>query len=289
VRRVYNDYACDHDHDQVDDHDSRWNDHDAGDHDNDSRDDHDDCRDDDYHAGDHHNRTNHDDSCDDNHHGCHDHDDYPSLLLTMTRPFSRKRRCRGDRGVAIVEAAIVTPVFFLFVLAIMEFGLLFKDSMSVQNAAVDGAREGSSSGVNAFADYDVLSVVQRDLAAITQNVNYVIVFKASGTGSSVPAACLTAASATQRGVAGSCNIYYPADWLASGYGSTEFGYDPVANPNPALLDVNWPALSRSDHKTAPGPDYLGVYIQATHQSLTGVVSSITLNKSSVIQLEATRK
>ena len=73
-----------------------------------------------------------------------------------------------------------------------------------------------------------------------------------------------------RGVPGTCNVYRPSDWNARSYGQSSFGYDPVANPNPALLDMNWPGLSRSDHKTDPGPDWLGVFVQATHDSLTGI-------------------
>ena len=211
----------------------------------------------------------------------------------MTRDASgagRPRRFRGDRGATIVEAAFVTPVFFLLVFGIMEFGWLYKDWMSVSNASHDGAREGSAAGVDAYADYDILFVVQRSLAALSKNVDYIIVFKATGPNMPVPGACKTAAAGGGRGVPGSCNVYYPADWNAPSYGQASFGYDAVANPNPALLDVNWPGLSRSDHKTDPGPDWLGVFVQATHDSLTGIsAGNQVLTRTSVIQIEATRK
>jgi hypothetical protein len=211
----------------------------------------------------------------------------------MTRAASRAgrpRRFRGDHGATIVEAAFVTPVFFLLVFGIMEFGWLYKDWMSVANASHDGAREGSSAGVDAYADYDILFVIQRSLAALSKNVDYVIVFKATGPNDPVPAACKTSAAGGGRGVPGSCNVYRPSDWNAPSYGQSSFGYDPVANPNPALLDMNWPGLSRSDHKTDPGPDWLGVFVQATHDSLTGIAAgNQTLSKTSIIQIEATRK
>ena len=202
----------------------------------------------------------------------------------------RPRRFRGERGATIVEAAFVTPVFFLLVFGIMEFGWLYKDWMSVSNASHDGAREGSASGVDAYADYNILFVIQRSLAALSKNVDYVIVFKAATANDTVPAACKTSAAGGGRGVAGSCNVYYPADWNAPSYGQASFGYDAIANPNPALLDKNWPGLSRSDHKTDPGPDFLGVFVQATHLSLTGIsAGNQTLTKTSIIQIEATRK
>ncbi|MEP6658981.1 MAG: TadE/TadG family type IV pilus assembly protein [Acidimicrobiales bacterium] len=211
----------------------------------------------------------------------------------MTRAASRAgrpRRFRGDHGATIVEAAFVTPVFFLLVFGIMEFGWLYKDWMSVANASHDGAREGSASGVDAYADYNILFVIQRSLAALSKNVDYIIVFKASGPNDPVPGACKAVADAGLRGVPSKCNVYYPADWNAPSYGQSSFGYDAVANPNPALLDLNWPGLSRSDHKTDPGPDWLGVFVQATHDSLTGIsAGNQVLTKTSVIQIEATRK
>jgi TadE-like protein len=211
----------------------------------------------------------------------------------MTRDANRAerpRRFRGDRGATLVEAAFVTPVFFLLVFGIMEFGWLYKDWMSVGNASHDGAREGSASGVDAYADYNILFVVQRSLAGLSKNVDYVIVFKAAGPNDPVPVPCKAVAGAGLRGVPNTCNVYYPSDWNGVGYGPAKFGYDAVANPDPALLDQNWPGLSRSDHKTDPGPDYLGVFVQATHDSLTGIAAgNQTLTKTSVIQIEATRK
>jgi Flp pilus assembly protein TadG len=40
------------------------------------------------------------------------------------------RRCR-DRGAALIEAAIIMPVLILVVVVIMEYGLAFKDYLTV--------------------------------------------------------------------------------------------------------------------------------------------------------------
>src|SRR6266550_3300335 len=45
-----------------------------------------------------------------------------------------------ERGVAIVEAALVLPVFFLLVLGIFEFGVMFSAYHSMEGAAREGAR-----------------------------------------------------------------------------------------------------------------------------------------------------
>jgi Flp pilus assembly protein TadG len=50
------------------------------------------------------------------------------------------RRARGDDGAALVEFAIVVPIFFLLVFGIMEFGWAFYQSLDVRHGAREGAR-----------------------------------------------------------------------------------------------------------------------------------------------------
>lgn len=49
-------------------------------------------------------------------------------------------RARGDRGAALVEFAIVVPLFFLLVFGIMEFGWAFYQHLDVRHGAREGAR-----------------------------------------------------------------------------------------------------------------------------------------------------
>lgn len=50
-------------------------------------------------------------------------------------------RYRKRRGAAIVEAALVLPIFFVVVLGIIEFGRAFMISQVLQNAAREGCRK----------------------------------------------------------------------------------------------------------------------------------------------------
>ncbi len=52
-------------------------------------------------------------------------------------------RRRGERGAAAVEFAIVAPLLFLLVFAIIDFGFAFHGWDAVQNAAREGARVGA--------------------------------------------------------------------------------------------------------------------------------------------------
>jgi len=47
---------------------------------------------------------------------------------------------RGKRGVATVEMAIVTPLLIFLLFAIVEFGVLMRDIISVHEAAREGTR-----------------------------------------------------------------------------------------------------------------------------------------------------
>jgi hypothetical protein len=67
---------------------------------------------------------------------------------------SRRRR---DRGAALIEAAIIMPVLILVVIVIMEYGLAFKDYLTVSYLSREGARIGAPAGDDLEADCAVLT------------------------------------------------------------------------------------------------------------------------------------
>ena len=76
------------------------------------------------------------------------------------------------RGQALVEYAILLPVFLLVLLGILEFGLAFSHHMTMEYATREGARTGAAlaNGSDAFdcsvVDDEVVASVQR---VLTQN------------------------------------------------------------------------------------------------------------------------
>ena len=68
-------------------------------------------------------------------------------------PRTRSRRRSRHRGQAIVETALVLPIFLILVLAIVDFGLGLRAWITVTNAAREGARvaavRGSCSAIEA--------------------------------------------------------------------------------------------------------------------------------------------
>jgi Flp pilus assembly protein TadG len=64
-----------------------------------------------------------------------------SLMRTHDeRKRRRGRRGAGDRGAALVEFAIIMPVLFLLIFAVIEFGWAFFQELDVRHAAREGGR-----------------------------------------------------------------------------------------------------------------------------------------------------
>ena len=92
------------------------------------------------------------------------HQGFPSLRRqpdTLTPSDNRVdgvcRSCRRNRrGAAVVEFAIVAPVFFLLVFGMIEYGRMVMVQQVLTNASREGARRAVLDGV---ADADVISTV----------------------------------------------------------------------------------------------------------------------------------
>jgi hypothetical protein len=174
-----------------------------------------------------------------------------------------------QRGAALVEAAIITPLLLLLIFGVIEFGFLFKDSLTLANATRSGARVGSSSANDPLADYNILKAIEPSQSFA--DVQVIVVYKADGPDGTVPPNCLT------TGVSGLCNHYTAADLSISQGAFLSPGY---------LPSQDWPASSRQcDPSTPSGPDYIGVYVDALHKSTVGFFPSRTLHDYTVMRVE----
>ncbi len=176
----------------------------------------------------------------------------------------RSRRARGERGAALVEAAFITPVFALLLFGILEFGLTFRDYLTVANVSRDSARGGSAYGDGLYADYNIIQVAKQSSKGFRPNeIRRLIVFNAGSVNGSIystgsPAhACLTAA----QGIPNVCNVYTSSDLNRP---KSDFGCKAGKN-----LDRFWCPTSREVSASGP-PDYIGVYVHARHDFVTGL-------------------
>jgi hypothetical protein len=189
----------------------------------------------------------------------------------------RATRRPRDRGAALIEAAIVTPVFVLVLFFILELGLLFRDSLTTDNASREGARAASTQGNDAAADYIVLRTVEHGLEAMgLQRLDHVVVFKADGPGDSVPGGCNTASQA------GLCNRYTATEFFAE---LDDSGGNDTGNFRCGSLDSSWCPTTR-ETSLAAGTDYIGVHIQTRHSYITGLFGGDhVLGETTILRIE----
>ncbi len=194
----------------------------------------------------------------------------------MVARYLRNKRARSDRGAAIVEAVLVTPLFLILVLGIVELGPLFMNWNAIHGASREGARVGSVAGTAPNADWQILADIARRRRASIARLNYVIVFKATTPNDTPTAACMSQAAGSGSGVSNICNIYYLADFSrpAADFG-TGIG---------SAADSKWSAIDRVDWSDGP-PDLIGVYVSTRHQTLTGFIPSVNLKYTTVFAIE----
>lgn len=195
---------------------------------------------------------------------------------------STPRRCAGDDGAVMAEAALLTPLLFFMLFGILEFGGLFRDYLTMQNAATAASRSAAIQGNATDADYQIVQAVKKATNAMPRSyIQRVVVFKATGPSSTVPSTCKSATPRSQNTVS-FCNVYgVTADWN---------GTTPVTDYN-----CGTPGYSKgwcpSTRKTAIAgvnspPDYLGIYIEVRHPWITGLFgSAVTISQTSITRLE----
>jgi hypothetical protein len=198
----------------------------------------------------------------------------------MLRSLIRGRRRTDERGVALVEAALLTPVVFLVIFGVLEFGWAFHDKLTVSNMSQQGVRAASTQGNDTLADYQFVLAIDRAAAALPRaQIQYVVLYKAAAPSDRVPASCSGGTS-----VSGVCNAYAPANFTAP---SSQFGCGASA------LDRFWcPTTRKVAASVANGgpPDYLGVFVKVRHNNITSLFGSgYTFTQDSVARIEARRK
>jgi len=72
-------------------------------------------------------------------------------------------KASNERGAALVEMAVVMPLLILLVFGLVEFGLLFREKMTIASAATSSARTGATMGAREEADIRILQALEAGL------------------------------------------------------------------------------------------------------------------------------
>jgi len=73
------------------------------------------------------------------------------------------RTTKRERGAALVEMAVVLPLLILLIFGIIEFGLLFRERLTIASAASSAARTGATMGTRPEADLAILQALEAGL------------------------------------------------------------------------------------------------------------------------------
>lgn len=195
----------------------------------------------------------------------------------------RARRRAGDRGAALVEMILITPILVMMAMGILEFGLAWRDSITVSSSLRAAARVGSNAGNDRLADYNTLLALQSAIASIPNaQITKVVIYKSTDADGVVPPNCTTSATGINSGGV-QCNVYTGAQ-LAS-LSTANFGTT-GSSCSTTAWDYYWCPLGRQSQQSA-GADYMGVWIQVSHPYVTRLFpgSGITIKDKAVMRLE----
>ena len=176
-------------------------------------------------------------------------------------PDSRPRRwwcvVGGEGGASLVEFTLVAGLLFTLVFGIVEFGLAFRDRLTVSNATQGAVRVGSALGSSDDSDFEVLLSLEQSLSTLPNSgldvIRFVDIFEADAFG-----------DPTSGCPGAGCNRYAytpvpgpPCDWTPC--------------PDPSLgvpaYGGAWVPSGRDD--ALPGLDVMGVQLTFSHTWVTG--------------------
>jgi hypothetical protein len=195
---------------------------------------------------------------------------------------TRLRACRrtGDRGAALVEAALILPILILLFSGMVEYGMAWRTSNSVADRVGNAALGLSRGYENRNADLQVLEQV-RSVEGDLDQVRWVIVYRTTHADGRPPLACRWAAAWSTYigpwGIDGNCNVY-PGSSMAGLDASDFTDPDCVGDPDEAFCP------STRDAALQAG-DRLGVEIRLKHSWLSGMLpgSGLTIADHAVAE------
>jgi hypothetical protein len=222
----------------------------------------------------------------------------------------------SERGSVVVESAIVTPVVLLLVFGMIEAASALSAYSSTAHAVRAAGRVASVAAADPMSDQRVLVRLAREIVGIgDDDVEFVVIWHATGPGDGVPEACLPDSYDTPNhesvGVSdggfdaiGACNVYLRPDRAGGAFDmatgaathppSHYFGCEGDADPGAAhKVDCHWPgkarrALTTPRESAGPrvAPDFVGVHVQVRHSLHTDlVIEALTIRDGTVNLIE----
>jgi Flp pilus assembly protein TadG len=184
---------------------------------------------------------------------------------------------RSGRGQALVEFALVFPIFIVLLLGIIEFAFLFNALLSVNYSARDAALAAAEAGDGTGADCVILDAVDAAIGAPTSDSRIVTVeiYKATAAGVMIGSPTTFARGGTTSGATcGTTGLSVP-------YTRTANGYPEVSRCN---VLAGCPSGSTTVDNVAVRVTYTHTYVTPL-QNFLGGGATLTFNRTSIMRME----
>lgn len=199
--------------------------------------------------------------------------------LRLGHRADRQDRRERSRGQALVEFALVFPIFFTLILGVIEFAFVFNALLSVNYAARDAALAAAEAGDTPGADCVILQAVESAMNAPAdlQRIQSVEIYEANANGVQVgsPTTYTRTSSTT-------CN-FIDGTTASVPYSRTANGY-PEANRCNILGGCD-PLLTDSVDNIAVRITYTHVWVTPLRNFVGGNPGGLTFDRSSVMRME----
>ncbi len=147
------------------------------------------------------------------------------------------------------------PLAVLITFGLIEFGLIFKNELTVSSASGAGAREGAALSKQPDYQNEIRDVVvQRVQSAGPEDGDRLVVYKAD------PSTGLPETLISETQIWDDCDDCYRFVWQSD-------DFQPVPGRD-------WPASEQDACRDLAGLDQLGVYLEMTHDHITPLVGDL---------------
>lgn len=202
----------------------------------------------------------------------------------------RARRAAGDRGLAMVEMAIIAPFLAMIMAGIVEYGTLWRDNLTVVSSSRAATRVVSNLGDNHLADYEAVLSLNSGLSAIDgYELEYVMIYDASAADGQPHGDCFDLSGDPQDSSTGKCNVYDATD-VATIVGldcSTSCSEFPEHSCTAGSMTEHYCPMSDRETEQNVGLSSVGVYVRIKRDYFTGIFpgDGVTIEDTSVMKVE----
>ncbi len=207
----------------------------------------------------------------------------------MSRRPKLSRRAEDDRGVALIEMAIVAPLLALLVAGIVEFGTLWRDNLSAATSTRAAARVASNLGDDYLADYEAVLSLNSGLASINgATIEGVLVYRAAAANGEPSSSCFDGAG-NPRSWSGECNFYSAADVATIVAADCTVSCSEFPNNTTCAGAMSAAFCPQTDRVTdqAAGLTSVGVWVRMSRPYMTGMFpgTGVTITDRTVMKVE----